>query len=237
MAGAMGPKSKRKNKSGRRFLRLWANVKQSEAYHGLSVYARAALFELLDRYVGINNGMIGLGCRELAGSLNCSQGTACKVFRELDDSGLAQPTTLGAWRGKRATEWRLTFYRCDKTGELPVLNWPPRKFTTESGKVHVGKRKAHVSSSGEAHTPKNPISKTLLSSRGEAHIDIYQAVSEADTRTDAPTSDGLPENPSASKGGSNNFGPSETGETDPRLAALSNWGVAAKRIRCTKEAL
>jgi hypothetical protein len=37
-------------KGGRRFIQLYTNVKRSEAFHGLSVYARCALFELLDRY-------------------------------------------------------------------------------------------------------------------------------------------------------------------------------------------
>jgi hypothetical protein len=49
---------------GRRFIQLYHNVKNSRAYHDLSVYGRSALVELLARYTGINNGMIGLGCRE-----------------------------------------------------------------------------------------------------------------------------------------------------------------------------
>jgi hypothetical protein len=102
-------------------------VLRSEAYHGLSCYARAALIELRLRYNGINNGMIGLGVRELADALHCSLDTARRALTELDDAKLAHPITGGHWKGKRATEWRLTFYRCDKTGELPVLNWKPRQ--------------------------------------------------------------------------------------------------------------
>ena len=65
------------------------------------------------------------------------------ALRELDDSGLAHPVTGGLWRGKRATEWRLTFHRCDKTGELPFKAWPPRQVSTsESTKVHERKHKA-----------------------------------------------------------------------------------------------
>ena len=99
-------------------------VKRSQAWHDLSLAARCALIELIDRYNGINNGMIGLGVRELAKALRCSQGTACNALRELDDLGLARSTTGGMWRGKRATEWRLTFHRCDKTGALPIKSWP-----------------------------------------------------------------------------------------------------------------
>jgi hypothetical protein len=159
---------------------LYHNVKRSEAYHSLSVYARAALLELLERYTGVNNGMIGLGCRELAVALKCSQGKACRVFRELDDSGLARPLTGGIWKGKRATEWQLRFYRCDKTGELPVVNWPPQVFTSESTKVHERKHKAPLRSRAKAHIRKNPISDPAKCSRGEAHIDIYQGGGELD---------------------------------------------------------
>jgi len=104
-------------------------VKRSSAYHGLSVYARCALIELIDRYTGANNGTIGLGVRELAEELRCSKNAASKALHELDDAKLAHPLTVGAWRGKRASEWRLTFIRCDKTGELPVTHWEPR-FST-----------------------------------------------------------------------------------------------------------
>lgn len=95
------------------------------------------------RYNGCNNGMIGLGCRELADALNCSRDTAARALRELDDCGMARPTTGGVWRGKRATEWRLTFYRCDKTGELPVLNWPHRQPVGKDTKVRVEGHKPH----------------------------------------------------------------------------------------------
>ena len=88
-------KKRRFKGGGRRFIQLYHNVKRSRAYHGLSVYARCALFELLERYTGINNGMIGLGCRELAEELNCSRDTAAKALRELDDSGLVATSDGG----------------------------------------------------------------------------------------------------------------------------------------------
>jgi hypothetical protein len=171
---------KRRRKGGRRFIQLWTNVKRSEAYHGLSVYARCLLFELLDRYRGINNGMIALGVREAADALRCGQATACRAMRELDDSGLAQPTTLGFWRGKRATEWRLAFYRCDKTGELPALNWPPRSVPLEKHKGPLGKHKAPLRTAGEAEKRKNPIVGLSLSTATEAHIDLHHRCTDPD---------------------------------------------------------
>jgi hypothetical protein len=124
--------ARRRSSNGRRFLQLFTNVKRSTAYHGLGVYARAALFELIDRYYGCNNGMIGLGVRELAYELGCSKDSAAKALNELDDAKLAHPTKVGAWRGKKATEWRLTFLRCDLTGELPVRKWEQRKPLSQS---------------------------------------------------------------------------------------------------------
>ena len=143
---------------GRRFIQLYHNVKRSRAYHDLSAYARCALFELLERYTGINNGMIGLGCRELAEELNCSRDTAA---REL-------------WRGKKATEWRLTFFRCDKTGELPILNWDPSsQSVSQDAKVRVVGRNGSVSPSGRTQEPKNSMNGNSLSPSGRTHIDIY----------------------------------------------------------------
>ena len=112
-----------------------------------------------------------LGVRELAHELQCSHGTAVNAFRELDDAGLAHPVTLGRYPGKRATEWRLTFKRCDATGELPILNWQARpEVTTESTKGQEGKRKPVIRSRGKAQTSKNPMSEFALRSPGEAHV-------------------------------------------------------------------
>lgn len=124
---------KGRSKNGPRFIQLFHVVKRSATYHGLSALARAALIELLDRYTGINNGFIVLSVRELAYELNCSIATACRALRELDDAGLIRPSVMGAWRGRRATEWRLTFYRCDRTGDLANRNLKPRpSFTGEN---------------------------------------------------------------------------------------------------------
>jgi hypothetical protein len=173
---------------GRRFIQLYHNVKRSQAYHDLSVYGRSALFELLERHTGCNNGMIALGVRELSEALKCSHGTAVKAFRELDDANLARPVKLGAWRGKKATEWRLTFYRCEVTGELPILNWQPRsEVTAKSAEGHVGKCKPPLRSCWKAQTPKNPITERSLRSRGEAHIDIYQGGAKLVTCSEGAT--------------------------------------------------
>jgi hypothetical protein len=112
---------------GPSFIQLFHYVKRSTSYHGLSHIARALLIELIDRYNGNNNGMIVLGVREAAYEIGCHQTSISRAARELDDAALARPTQLGAWRGKQATEWRLMWRRCDKTGDLPRNVWQERK--------------------------------------------------------------------------------------------------------------
>jgi hypothetical protein len=114
----------------RGFIQLPWYVKRSKAYHGLSAYARAALIEIIDRWTGNNengnNGYIGLGVRELAYELNCSQNRAWNALRELEDARLIVPTQIGQWRGRLATEWRLAYEVCKRTGDLPERNFQPR---------------------------------------------------------------------------------------------------------------
>jgi hypothetical protein len=112
---------------GPHFIQLFHYVKRSTSYHGLGNIARAMLTELIDRYNGCNNGMIVFGVREAAYEIGCSQMSISRAGRELDDAGLARPTKLGAWRGREATEWRLMWRRCDKTGDLPRSTWVERK--------------------------------------------------------------------------------------------------------------
>jgi hypothetical protein len=167
------------NKRGKRkFLRLFTNVKRSVNYHGLSNYARCLLYELIDRYTGINNGFIGLGTREASYELGCSHGTIVSAMRELDDAGLAHPTKLGSRLGKKATEWRLTFLLCNKTGELAVNEWTQRptyhEVSQESSKGQPGKHRVVVRSATKAQTPNSSMNGPTVRSVGEAHIDIYQ---------------------------------------------------------------
>jgi hypothetical protein len=227
--------------SNRQFLQLYRNVKRSTAYHSLSSYARSLLFELIDRYNGCNNGMIGLGVREAAYESGCCIGTVSTAMRELDDAGLARPTKVGAWRGKRATEWRLMWLRCDKTGDLPVRVWEQRKpfseFTTQDTKVHKTARRPTVSSSGRTHRPKNSMDDSGLSSPGSTHVDIYQGESELD----GDTPDDPPEK--CLKARPNNFGRSskarrtslEAKEPDPQHLSLRNSRKNARMSRFAQD--
>ena len=147
------------------FIKLPRHIKRSKAYHGLSVYARAALIELIDRYMGANNGMISLAVRELAEELNCGLATALAALRELDDAKLAHPTKIGAWRGKRASDGGSRSCSATKPASCPSP---------------IGSRKTRVSVSREKHrdafrvrVEKHKVRwrniKTILSSRRETH--------------------------------------------------------------------
>jgi len=206
--------------NGPGFIQLFHYVKRSAAYHSLSVYGRAFLTELIDRYNGSNNGSIRLGVREAAFEMNCSHSTACKAMRDVDDAGLARPTLPGAWRGKRATEWRLMWRRCDKNGDLPKTQWPERRayqptapgpksaeieFGRESTK---GREEKHRDSSSPEGKPQNgdssikqsnsrsggkPLCTHVPGGMGQEGGAVRQGVAERDPGIDAD--DGWPELP------------------------------------------
>ena len=161
-----------RTKGGPGFVQLSRFIKRSQAWHELSLPARCALIELLDRYNGINDGMIGLGLRGLAAALKCSHGTALNALRELDDARLAHPITGGHWRGKRATEWRITFYRCDKTGELPFKDWKPRQVIShESTKGQPRKHKRSKCPATKPHIQKSSMNGSAKWLATKAHIE------------------------------------------------------------------
>jgi hypothetical protein len=172
----------RKGKGGRQYVLLWRNVKRSAAYHGLSLAARATLIELMDRYNGSNNGFIGLGVRELSYELHCSKDTAGRALRELDDAKLAQPTKVGKWRGQKATEWRLVFEVCHKTGDLPTKSFDQRPTLSQSdqrdAKVRPEGRKPISSPTRGTRNEISSIERSSSSPTRGTHIHIYQEVSE-----------------------------------------------------------
>jgi transposase len=122
--------------------------------------------------------MIGLGVREAAYELGIGHSTAGRAMQELDDSGLARPMKPGAWRGKKATEWRLMFLRCNKTHEPAVTVWEQRKPLAQSQtgntKVPNWEHREAVSPKLETQTRNSSMNGESLSPATEAHIHIYQ---------------------------------------------------------------
>jgi DNA-binding transcriptional regulator YhcF (GntR family) len=115
------PKGRRRNKRlDAPHVRLYRWLLDSPAYLSLSCPARAVLVEIVRCYDGFNNGRVGLSVRKAAERCKIAPGTAKRAFEELQDRGFIECVTKGAFSRKtqHASEWRLTFWKCDVTGEL-----------------------------------------------------------------------------------------------------------------------
>ena len=112
---------KRKQNKGPQFVQLFNYVIDSPAYRGLSPTARAALVEFARLYNGSNNGFLAMPVRILAARLGVSKTTAARVLLELEEAGFIEVVKVGAFRRKdrMASEYRLTFHRCDASGTAP----------------------------------------------------------------------------------------------------------------------
>lgn len=126
-------KSKFKRQGKSKFIMIDGYVKRCAAWRALSTNDRCAYLELKWRYDGLNNGRIGLGCRELAEELGAkSPNTASISLANLEAKGFikrAKPSGFSR-KDRTATEWRLTEYPCDVTGELPTkdfMRWEHEK--------------------------------------------------------------------------------------------------------------
>jgi hypothetical protein len=179
-----------RRKTGRKtigpaFVQLYYYLLDSEAWHQLTFTARAAYIEMARLYNGVNNGTLAMGARRLAKQLPCTPNTAARVLHELDDAGFIEPTKFGSFgrKGKerRATEYRLTCYRCDVTGEIASKRFNPKKrhaatyrnlrqhasvFDTEGlqDEQTVSKTNTFEANFGPANVPNI-----------DTHIDIYHA--------------------------------------------------------------
>lgn len=117
---------------------------RSAAWQSLTSHEKASYLELKRRFDGHNNGMIGLGERELSRSLHSSRETARRALHGLIEKGfirIAKPSGFQV-KCRVATEWRLTELKCDVTGELPTkefARWCPlEKQTTGASHSRTG---------------------------------------------------------------------------------------------------
>ena len=109
---------KKKRTTTERYVRLTHRMMQTQAWQGLDRNARAVYVELAMLYRGNNNGSIGFSARQAARSIRVSKATAARAMIVLQDRGFIVATTKGRFDLKRhATEWRLTEFRCDLTGQ------------------------------------------------------------------------------------------------------------------------
>lgn len=127
-------KSRYKRKGKAKFLMIDGYIIRSAAWQALSPHDIATYLELKWRYDGLNNGRIGLGCRELAERLKSSKDTALRSLNNLVAKGFiakSRPSGFNV-KNRMATEWRLTEYSCDLSNHLPTkdfMRWPDENKT------------------------------------------------------------------------------------------------------------
>ena len=113
-------------------VRLYRWMLDCPAYLSLSCQARAVHLEIAWGHDGSNNGRLGLSVRRASERCNIARGTAQRALVELQDRGFVDCMTRGAFSRKapHATEWRLTWWGCDVTGELAskkFMSWGREK--------------------------------------------------------------------------------------------------------------
>ncbi len=105
-------------------------VQNSLAYRKLPSTARAAYLEVLACYDGSNNGKIALSARELGDRLGMHKATASRALERLQLHGFVFVTQRSSFHRKLklSAEYRLTAFKCDRTGELAsklFMRWNP----------------------------------------------------------------------------------------------------------------
>jgi hypothetical protein len=119
----------RKNKeSNDRYLQLHHFMLKTAAWLALSAPARAIYIQIGFRYNGANNGKIAYSVRDAASECNLAINTAARAFKELVDRGFIEERRHGGLSKKTriASEWRLTAYKCDLTGEFKTCTFMHR---------------------------------------------------------------------------------------------------------------
>lgn len=118
---------------GKPFIGLPAAVVYSEAYTRLSLAARAVLTEILGRFNGYNNGLIGISSRELCARLNTTNARRISdATRELFESGLIDIAVEGRWKARQARLFRLTFIN---SGKAPPYQHATNEYTVNPAKA------------------------------------------------------------------------------------------------------
>ena len=121
----------RSGKDGR-YVRLLHFMTRSAAWQSLDGNSRAIYIEMAGRYAGTgsNNGRIPYSLRDASKSLSIGHETAARCLRKLQERGFIVERKKGGFsrKMKHATEWWLTEFACDVTGELAVhaySKWSP----------------------------------------------------------------------------------------------------------------
>ena len=113
-----------------RFVQLPYRLLKSAAWHRLTPLERCAYIEIAQVFDGKNNGHLAVSARLLASLIPCSLNSAYQSLRALEDAGFVDTVKLGKYARKDeerlASEYRLTEFRCDATGEPPSRRYNPQ---------------------------------------------------------------------------------------------------------------
>lgn len=136
----MSSKWKRKGKS--KFVMIDGYIMRSIAWSHLTPNDKAAYLAIKWAFDGLNNGRIGMGCRDLAAALGTSKDTANGSLDSLEKKGFIAIMRASGFnmKNRAATEWRLTEYPCNVTGELPTkdfVRWSPEAKNTVASQGHT----------------------------------------------------------------------------------------------------
>jgi hypothetical protein len=103
---------------------------KSAAWHQLTPLERCAYIEIAQIYDSKNNGQLAMSARLLASLIPCSLNSAYQSLRALEDAGFIDTVKRGKYAKKDeerlASEYRLTEFRCNDTGELPSRRYNPQ---------------------------------------------------------------------------------------------------------------
>jgi hypothetical protein len=116
---------KGRSKGSGRFLMLTFDLLSSHAWEGLSTQARAVLIQIAKVYDGKNNGRLGASHQILSDQSRISKNTVTRAIRELVEAGFLDVIQVGAFslKARHASEYRITWQKCDKTGEPQTNRW------------------------------------------------------------------------------------------------------------------
>lgn len=129
-------RKRKANKTGRGtnalsdFFAMERYVMRSVAWRSLKPLARAAYLEICFNFDGTNNGRIQMGARTLGERLGIDKATASRAIIELNAKGFIETAKRGAFniKARHVAEYRLTAFRCDVSGALPLktfMRWTP----------------------------------------------------------------------------------------------------------------
>jgi len=137
---------KGRSKSGPPFVQLPWFMLDSEAWRALTPQQVAVYLDLARLYNGTNNGTLALSVRDAAERCRINKDTANKALATLETLGFTECATPGGFsrKARHATEWRLTLWRCDKTGALPSKAFMKRRepVREEKTRSHLRPRRS-----------------------------------------------------------------------------------------------